>query len=479
MVNYLAKFAPSLLDINAPLRQLLRQDSEFLWDKQHDVAFQKMKDIITRVPGPVLAFFDTRKDLTLQVDDSKYGVGAVLLQEGKPLAYASKSLTDTEINYAQIEKELLAILWGCKRFHQYVYGRHITVESDHKPLEAIIRKPLSAAPPRLQRMILQLQKYSFTIVHVPGKNIPVADTLSRKSMPCLDENFSEGMDVQVHTVLSALPVSDAKLSSIRKETERGVQMSTLRRVIKEGWPNERKRCPTATLEYWNYRDELSEMDGMVFKGEKIVIPTLLREEMLQRIHSGHMGIKKSKQRARDILFWPGMSKQIASMVEQCSVCLERRMSNAKEPLISHPIPNRPWQTVGTDLFIWNNEDYIVVVDYYSRYLDLEKLKSTTATAVILKLKKIFASHGIPEKVISDNGPQFSSKDFESFAHAWDFVHVTSSPRYPQSNWLSEKAVQIAKSLMDKAKADRKDPYISLLEYRNTPVDGFRSPAQLL
>ncbi|RXN13854.1 sec1 family domain-containing 2-like protein [Labeo rohita] len=155
------------------------------------------------------------------------------------------------------------------------------------------------------------------------------------------------------------------------------------------------------------------------------------------------------------------------------------MSNAKEPLISHPIPNRPWQTVGTDLFTWNNEDYIVVVDYYSRYLDLEKLKSTTAAAVILKLKKICASHGIPEKVISDNGPQFNSKDFESFAHAWALMHVTSSPRYPQSNGLSEKAVQIAKSLMDKAKADRKDPYISLLEYRNTPVDGFRSPAQLL
>lgn len=386
----------------------------------------------------MLAFFDTSKDLTLQVDASKYGLGAVLLQEGKPLAYASKSLTDSEINYAQIKKELLAILWGCKGFHQYIYGRHITVESDHKPLEAIIRKPLSAAPPRLQRMILQLQKYSFTIVHVPGKNIPVADTMSRKLMPCLDDNFSEVMDVQVHTVLSALPVSDAKLSSIQKETEKDAHISTLRRVIKEAWPNERKRCPTAILDYWNHRDELSEMDGTVFKGEKIVILTLLREEMIKRIHSGHMGIEKSKQRVRDILFWPGMSKQIAGMVEQCSICLESRMPKTKEPLISHPIPNRPWQTVGTDLFNWNNEDHIVVVDYYSRYLDLEKLKSTTAAAVILKLKKIFAAHGIPEKVISDDGPQFSSKDFENFARAWDFVHVTSSPHYPQSNGLSER-----------------------------------------
>lgn len=233
-----------------------------------------------------------------------------------------------------------------------------------------------------------------------------------------------------------------KLSNIQEKTERDAQMSTLRRVIKEGWPAERKSCPTAILEYWNHRDELSEMSGMVFKGENIVIPMQLRKEMLQRIHAGHMGIEKSKQCARDILFWPGMSTHIASMVEHCSICLERRtcMSNAKEPLISHPIPNQPWQIVGTDLFSWNSDDYIVVVDYYSRYFDLEKLKSTTAAAVILKLKKVFAAHGIPEKVISDIGPQFSSKEFENFARTWDFVHVTSSPHYPQSNGLSEKAV---------------------------------------
>lgn len=182
--------------------------------------------------------------------------------------------------------------------------------------------------------------------------------MSRKSMPCTDQSLSEEMDVQVHTVLSALPVSDVKLSNIREGTERDAQMSTLKRVIKEGW-----RCPTAILEYWNHRDELSQMGGVVFKGEKIVIPMQLREEMLKRIYAGHMGIEKSKQRARDIVFWPSMSKQIASMVEQCSI-------------ISHPIPNWQWQTVGTDLFTWNSDDYIVVVDYYSHYFDLEKLKRT-------------------------------------------------------------------------------------------------------
>ena len=479
MVNYLSKFAPMLSDVNAPMRHLLKESSEFIWDAQHDEAFKKMKELITQEPGPVLTYFDPSKELRLQVDASKYGLGAVLLQEGKPIGYASKSLSDSEINYAQIEKELYAILFGCKRFHQYIYGRHTIVESDHKPLESIMRKPLAAAPPRLQRMILQLQRYDFTIIHKPGKDIPVADTLSRKSLSDQDDSLREGMDMQVHTVYSSLPVSDTKLKEIRAETEKDTQLMILRKTVKEGWPEERRMCPQSIVEYWNYRDELSQMNDIIFKGEKIIIPTSLRAEMLSRIHAGHMGIEKCKQRARDILFWPGINKQIEEMVGKCPTCLEHRPSNTKEPMISHKIPDRPWQTVATDLFTWNNENYIIIVDYYSRYFELDKLHSTTASAVIHKMKATFARHGVPETVISDNGPQYSCKEFQAFASAWEFTHVTTSPHYPQSNGLAEKTVQISKSLMEKAKADQRDAYLSLLEYRNTPVDNFRSPAQLL
>lgn len=479
MVNYLSKFAPMLSDINAPLRQLLKESSEFVWDAQHDRAFEKMKELITREPGPVLAYYNPSKELRLQVDASKYGLGATLLQEGKPIGYASRSLTDSEVNYAQIEKELYAILFGCKRFHQYAYGRHMIVESDHKPLESILRKPLATAPPRLQRMILQLQRYDITIIHKPGKDIPLADTLSRTSLPDHDNSLSEGMDLQVHMVYRSLPVSDTKLKEIQTETEKDTQLTLLRRTVKDGWHEERKQCPPSIAEYWNYRDELSQMNGILFKGERIIVPAALRAEMLSRIHTGHMGMEKCKQRARDILFWPGMSKQIEDLVGKCPVCLEHRPSNTKEPMISHPIPSRPWQTVATDLFTWNNENYIVTVDYYSRYFELDKLHCTTASAVIHKLKAHFARHGIPQTVISDNGPQYSSKEFDTFASMWEFKHITSSPHYPQSNGLAEKAVQIAKSLMQKAKADHKDPYLALLEYRNTPVDNFKTPSQLL
>ncbi|RXN11580.1 Retrovirus-related Pol poly from transposon [Labeo rohita] len=252
MINYLSKFVPCLSDINSPLRLLLKQSSEFIWDSQHDDAFQKMKELITKEPGPILACYDPQKELHLQVDASKYGLGAVLLQDGKPLSYASRSLTECEVSYAQIEKELYAVLFGCKRFHQYVYGREVIVESDHKPLESVIKKPLAAAPPRLQRMILQLQKYDITITHRPGKEIPVADTLSRKSIESEHDNLSEGMDMQVHMVYKSLPVSDIKLQQIRAETESDNQLIQLRQVILDGWPGEKKKCPTDISDFWNF-----------------------------------------------------------------------------------------------------------------------------------------------------------------------------------------------------------------------------------
>lgn len=221
MINYLSKFSPGLADVNALLHQLLKESSEFVWDDHHDKAFRKVKELLTCEPGPVLAYFDPVKELRLQVDASKYGLGAVLLQDGRPVAYASKSLSESgKVNYAQIEKELFAVLFGCKRFHQYIYGRHVVIESDHKPLESIMRKPLASVPPRLQRMILQLQKYNFTIIYRPGKDIPVADTLSRKSFSDQDKSLTEGMDIQVHTVYSSLPVSDSKLEEIRTETRK-------------------------------------------------------------------------------------------------------------------------------------------------------------------------------------------------------------------------------------------------------------------
>lgn len=274
-------------------------------------------------------------------------------------------------------------------------------------------------------------------------------------------------------------MSNRKKEEIRTVTGTDEQLSALKKFIQSGWPDAVKQCPPTIAEYWNHRDEITEAKSILLKGEKIIVPHSLRADMLSRIHTGHFGVEKCKQRARDVGFWPEMGKQIETHVGSCSICLERRNSIPKEPLLSHPIPERPWQVIASDLFKWNNSDYIVAVDYYSRFFEVEKVNNLTSTAVIQKLKAIFSRFGICQKLFSDNGPCYSSQEFKNFAKTWDFEHVTSSPLYPQSNGLAERTVQTAKTILDKAHAQGSDPYLSLLEYRNTPVDGLKSPAQLL
>ena len=479
MITYLAKFASNQLsEITKPLRDLLKDDVEFTWDTPQKDALNKIKTMMSE--EPVLAYYDPSKPVTLQVDSSKSGCGAAIFQSGKPVAFASKSLNQTEQNYAQIEKELYAILFGCTRFHQFIYGRQILVESDHKPLEIIFKKSLLNAPPRLQRMLLQLQKYDLIVKFISGKKIPVADTLSRKYLPTdTTEEPMEDLDSQIHYIINNLPVSDQKMSQIREATLNDRSLQKIKDYIQHGWPEHRNDCCQSVIECWNYREELSCIDGIILKGEKIFVPTTLRQDMLQKVHEGHFGIEKTIQRARQILFWPRMANDIQTLISSCPTCMTKRPSNPKEPLKPHDIPSRPWQKVATDIFLWNKRYFMVTVDYYSRFWEIDELSNTTSTSVIRKLSAHFARHGIPEILMSDNATCYMSTEFQNFSKEWDFKHVTSSPGHSQSNGLVEKAVHICKNVLDKAKQSGTNPLIAILEYRTSPVDNLASPAQLL
>ena len=174
-----------------------------------------------------------------------------------------------------------------------------------------------------------------------------------------------------------------------------------------------------------------------------------------------------------------MNRQIDEMISKCDIWQEYQSSNPKEPIVESPLPSTPWELVATDLFHWEQRDFLLVVDCYSRYVEVVKLDDIKSRTVVNHTKSIFARHGIPSVVRSDNGPQYSAQEYQQFSKEWKFEHQTSSPYYPKSNGLAEKAVQIVKMLLTKAKADGKDPYLSLLEYRNTPIDDVGSPAQLL
>ena len=478
MVNYLSRYIPDLATTNQPLRQLSQQE-DFSWTETHTKTMQQIKSSICRN----LHHYDPdAKEIELTTDASKHGLGAHMSIKGRVVSFASKALTKTEQNYAQIEKELLAVVYGCKRFHQYLYGKDIVVFTDHKPLEAIFKKPIAQAPARLQRMLLALRPYRVTVIFKPGRDIPVADALSRlhheDELEAMAELRKE-INLHVHSIVKSIPISDRKMEAIQEASRKDRETQQLRQTILEGWPAKRKWCDAAVIEYWSVRDELAVVEDIVVKGDRVLIPAALRAEILRQLHTAHLGMEKTKQRARQVVFWPGMGKEIEELTKGCETCARFMRANPKQPLIPFDPPELPWEAVGCDLFTVNGRDYMVTSDYYSRWIEIDYLRSTTAAEVISKLKGHFAREGIPQTIRSDNGPQFKAAEFQQFAREWDFQHATSSPNWPQANGQVEKAVDIAKNLIKKAADSKSDPYLSILEYLNTPIDGFRSPAQML
>jgi hypothetical protein len=154
---------------------------------------------------------------------------------------------------------------------------------------------------------------------------------------------------------------------MKQATAKDTQLTKVIQVTNTGWPEGKHKCPKEVEEFWNFRSELSVLNGLLFRGERLFVPSVLRPEMLRRIHTGHLGIEKCEKRGRDVLFWPRMNAQIQEMVSKCKICLENAACNQKEPLINQRITSRPWEVIATDLFTLNHKDYLLVVDFYSRY----------------------------------------------------------------------------------------------------------------
>ena len=472
MINYLSKFMPRLSDLMMPIRKLMHKDIEWNWGKEQSNALKEIKHVITN--APVLAFFNQNKQLTIQCDASKSGLGAVLLQDGKPLSFASRALTSTEMRYAQIEKEMLAIVFALTKFHQYTFGQHTVVKTDHKPLKSIIKKSLDKAPKRLQGMLLCIQKYDITVDYTSGKNMHIADLLSRAYL-----NEDEGgNEFEFVNAVAHLPIRKERLERIKYAVNNDDVMLKLTNMISNGWPDSKHDVPITVLPYYHVRDELAIQDGLIFKGDKVIIPVSLRKEIKQAIHSCHLGIESCLRRARQCVYWPGMNGEIKEFISQCEICSKYQKCNQKETLMSHEISDRPWEKVGTDIFELENQYYLITVDYFSNFWEVDRLKDLKSSTTIRKLKAHFARYGTPSVLISDCGTQFTSDLFQKFVREWDIEHRTSSPKHPQSNGQAESAVKTAKSILKKSIESNYDPYLAILDFRNTPSQGSDySPSQ--
>lgn len=489
-VNYLSKFLPNLSDVCEPLRRLTDKDIEWAWLPQQDAALENIKHLVTH--HPVLKYYDLKEEVTLQCDASETGLGAALLQNGQPVAFASRTLTQTEQRYAQIEKECLAIVFACDKFDQYLHGReYITVHSDHKPLETIFKKPLLTAPKRLQRMLLRLQRYLLRVEYKQGKDLHIADFLSRTpqahtthpQMQTPATVYAMGLTSQdieqvIHT--SDVNISTKTLESIKTHSAQDTLFQALHAQINRGWPDSRQAMCRSVQPFWTYREELTTDQGLIFKGNRVYIPETLRTTFLQKIHTGHSGIDASLRKARETVFWPGIADDVKSFINSCATCNSTQSRQQRETLIPHQLPHIPWSKVGMDLFTLKNTTYLIMVDYYSDYWEIDELADYTSATVIDYCKSQFSRHGIPHIVFTDNGPPFSGMDFQLFAQEWDFNHETSSPYNSQSNGKAESAVKIAKTLLKKAALDGGDPWKAVLAWRNTPTEGLdSSPVQRL
>ncbi|XP_048000294.1 uncharacterized protein K02A2.6-like [Leguminivora glycinivorella] len=427
MTNYVSRFIHNYADKVEPLRELLKKDVSFEWHEAHTRAFDDLKRQLAQ--APTLRYYSPNEPVTVSVDASSRGLGAVLLQAGRPVAYAARTLTPTESRWAQIEKELLAILFGCRRL------------------------------------------------------MYVADTLSRATRDLggkCDQRIQEQVSLHINTLVTNLPFSSNKMQAIREATRIDQSLCEVMDLYRKGWPHTKSQVTEKAKSYWEVRDEIHVVEDVVFRNDLVIIPNSLRAEMINKVHEGHLGIEKCKRRARDVMWWPGMAAAVERAVRECEACAQRRAAPPREPLAPHAVPDRPWQVLATDIFQVKDKHYLLVVDYYSKYVEVATLVDLRSATVIGILKPMFARHGIPQRLVSDNGCQFVSQEFRDFAKDWDFEQVTSSPHYPRSNGFSERNVQTVKNMIIKSQETKTDFYVALLNFRNTPISGEKySPAQLL
>ena len=392
MVNYYGKFIPNLSSILQPLHKLLCAGQKWEWSDECDRAFKEAKRSLTS--APVLAHYDPNVPLQLAGDASHYGVGAVLahvMSDGseRPIAYASRTLAQSEQNYSQIEKEALSLVFGIKKFHQFLYGRDFTLLTDHKPLTSIFGPkrgipPLAAA--RMQRWALFLSAYSYTIRFRPTQAHGNADALSRLPMPDTTP-IGNPSDPSIFNLaqVEALPIDVSALSAATKADP---VLSVVLKFLRTGWPS---AVPNEILPYWHKREDLSVEGDCLLRGTRVIIPTSLRPQILQELHQGHPGIVRMKSLARSHVWWPHLDQDVEQTAKACVACQEGRDAPPKAPLHPWAWPTSPMERIHVDYAgPVHGKMLLVVYDAHSKWPEVYLMSSTTSSRTVAVLREMFA-----------------------------------------------------------------------------------------
>ncbi|XP_043471652.1 uncharacterized protein K02A2.6-like [Leptopilina heterotoma] len=484
LTNFVGKWIPNLATLTEPIRQVLRQklnkhaDITCFWKKEQKQAFVDLKKSLSEIP--TLGYYNPNDKTRIIADASPVGLGAILIQFDssgpRVISYGHKSLTDVEKRYSQTEKEALALVWAMEHFHMYLYGKNeFELVTDHKPLEVIFNsrsKPCA----RIERWVLRLQAYNYKVVYQPGK-MNIADPLSRLCMTPYATPFDNEHHVNQIVQYARQIALSLKTISDTSQTDQDFLL------IQEGLTN--NNWNPQVNNYRLFESELWLHDNILLRGNKIVIPTKLRAQVLAAAHEGHPGIVNMKARLRTKVWWPKIDKDAENVVRNCKGCILVSGPNPPTPMKRRELPTQAWIDTALDFLgpLPSGDYLLVVVDYYSRYKEIKVLRSITAKETINSLKEMFARLGFPATVTCDNGKQFTSNEFKSFCDELGIRIFSTIPYWPQQNGEVERQNRdILKRLKISQiqKSDWKDDLLTyLMMYNSTPhATTGRTPSEL-
>jgi hypothetical protein len=504
LCQQVGNFSDELATLLRPLAPLLRKDFVWEWTQQHETDFQAARAALSSSSVSKLAFYNPAHPTSLHVDASRLrGLGFILRQQQTNGSWnvvqaGSRFLSDAESRYAMIELECLAAAWAMRKCRQFLEGLpSFNLFTDHRPLIPILNDYFldKLDNPRILRLRLSMQRYSFVASWVPGRNNVMADALSRSPVdqPSPTDEIAEGphsasehvhlMDVMEG---SSSNNPDILLSSVSAASAVDPVLISLRHTILQGFPNDKCNLPLDLRPFWQVRSQLYIDGDLILVGPRVVIPVSLRQEVLRRLLQMHQGATKIRQRARQSVYWPSIDNDIVMAVKSCPTCSELLPSNPSEPLLPHEPASRPFEFIFADLGTFRGRDFLIVADQFSGWPQVYPFPDTNTSTrrIIDALRSFFTcGAGAPIKLWSDGGPQFKSDEYLTFLREWDISHGRSSPHHPKSNGYAEAAVKSMKKLIagswTSGSFDLDKFGKGLLLFRNAPIAGGASPSQVV
>ncbi|XP_003743026.1 uncharacterized protein K02A2.6-like [Galendromus occidentalis] len=494
LVNYYGKFVKNLHRFKTPLEALLAKDARFEWGVQHDAALTGIKDMLC---GPLLlSHYDPRQTLVVAADASQTGIGGVLLQryaDGNERAvfHMSKSLSKSQRNYSQVEKEAFALVTAVERFKKFVWGRRFILQTDHRPLLALFRtsntkglQERTAA--RLKRWALRLVGFDFEIEYIRTEEFGQADALSRLIAEARDSttdseleevvaNLDQSVETELEAHILALNTEESR-HRLGRETELDPILSKVIRRLSHGWAEADRKDPHLRP-FLNAADSLCLSKNILLLNERVVVPKAMQPTVLEQLHLGHPGIRRMKSLARLHFYWPAMASDVEHVVRSCSLCIDSAANPVRVPLAPWPNTDKVWSRIHIDFGEpKRGKTFVVVVDSFSKYVDAQWLPALTAAGLISYLRQLFRHFGPPDTIVSDNGAQFTSQEFAQFCSDLNIIHLRCAPRMPMSNGLAERMVRTIKSSLD-ASAGSLDSVISAYNYTPNATINDDTPAR--